>query len=193
MVEDNIRLEEVKITLVGDYVGKTAFINRVQNGYFEEKINKFNWGWIQKDWKLSNGTKVIFILWDTPSQERFKSAAFSRINKSHGVLIMYDITSEIFFDDAYKWIKNIRDYKEDIPIIIIRNKCELEDYRIISKYGGERLTRNYNYHFYESSWKLGINIEEPINDLIEQILKQREENKDKHNNISILDKIFHIF
>ena len=44
MVEDNIRLEEVKITLVGDYVGKTAFINRVQNGYFEEKINKFNWG-----------------------------------------------------------------------------------------------------------------------------------------------------
>ena len=128
-------------------------------------MNIFNWDGIQKDWKLSNGKKVIFILWDTPSQERFKSAAFSRINKSHGVLIMYDIISEISFDDAYNWIRNIRDYKEDIPIIIIGNKCDREDYRIISKYGGERLARNYNYHFYESSCKLGINIEEPIDAL----------------------------
>jgi len=47
--------------------------------------------------------------------------------------------------------KKIREYKEDISVIIIGNLCDIKDY----KNEGEELAQEYNYHFYESSSKLG--------------------------------------
>ena len=79
---------------------------------------------------------------------------------------MYNITEKKSFNDVFNWIKKIREYKEDFPVIIIGNKCDRKDYYNY-KDEGEELAQEYNYHFYESSNKLGINIEEPINDLVE--------------------------
>ena len=67
--------------------------------------------------------------------------------------------------------------KINIPAVVIGNLCDLENDRKISKEEGEKLAKENNLHFYESSNKLRFNIEEPIDDLIEQILKIREMKK----------------
>ena len=92
---------------------------------------------------------------------------------------MYNITYEYSFKDVLYWINKIRNYDDDIPIIIIGNMCDDEERRVIPKDEGEKLGEKYDYHFYESSNKLGINIEEPINDLVEQIIKIRDDKKNK--------------
>jgi len=180
MIEGNIEIEEVDIALVGYLAGKTCFINKIINGSFEQTLITTGYDKFHKNWKLSNGKTIKLSLWDTPGNERFQTAAFTRVPISHGVIIMYDLTSERSFKNSLNWINEIREYKEDFPIILVGNMCDIKDYYSF-KDEGKELAKKYNCHFYESSIKIGINIEEPINDLIEQILKYREENKDKDN------------
>ena len=67
---------------------------------------------------------------------------------------LYNITIEESFEDDLNWIKKIREYKEDIPVIIIGNWYDIKDY-YYCKDEGEELAQEYNYDFYESSSKLG--------------------------------------
>ena len=128
---------------------------------------------------MSNGKTVKLLLYDTAGNHRFKSASFNAAKRSNGLILMYDIGKRESFEDISYWIKEVRDWDESFPIVIIGNMCDNEFRRVISRNEGEELAKQYNYHFYESSNKLRINIDEPINDLIEQILKKREENKTK--------------
>ena len=182
MKKDKNINEEIKITLAGGIVGKTSFLRRYISDRFNDiEIQTVGINNDKKILKLYNGKNIKIKFSDIGGQERYESMALSQVQISHGVIIMYSITNYSSFKKVLDWIKKIRDYKEDIPIIIIGNMCDGEDNREISKKEGEELAQNYNYHFYESSNKLGINIEEPIIDLVEQILKKRYGDKDKNN------------
>jgi len=164
MKKGKIKKEDVKITLVGDIAGKTSFLYRYTEDYFNESaavitigVNNF-----QKNLKLFNGSNIKIFFYDIGAQEKLQNIALQYVRKSHGVIIMYNIANYFSFQKALYWIAEIKDYKEDIPIIIIGNMCDKEngDRRII-KEEEEKLAQKYNFHFYESSSKLGINIEEP--------------------------------
>ena len=180
--EGNIRMKVVRIAIVGYCSGKTTFIARyLKDIYHDESICSVECTQSFKILKLNNDQEIKLILWDTAGNERYKAFSFGYVRNAQGIIIMYDISNEKSFKDVLYWINTFRDYKYDIPILIIGNMCDVDDYgRVISKEEGEKLAKEYNYHFYESSNKLRINIEEPINDLVEQILKRGDE--DKSNN-----------
>ena len=92
---------------------------------------------------------------------------------------MYDITKKETFDTIRKWWKNILDHKDkDFPVIVVGNKCDLEDKRQVKKEEGENIAKELGIKFIETSNKNGINIKESARELIKMILRSSNENED---------------
>ena len=65
---------------------------------------------------------------------------------------------------------------DDIKSIIIGNKIDLEDKRIINKSDLENLANKYKMSFLEVSAKNNININEAFDLMVNEILKEKDEN-----------------
>jgi len=54
-------------------------------------------------------------------------------------------------------------------MILVGNKCDLEDERVVGKDQGQTLARTWNSAFLETSAKAKINVNEIFHDLVRQI------------------------
>lgn len=51
---------------------------------------------------------------------------------------MYDITNEKSFENIVKWLRNIDEHaNEDVERMILGNKCDMTDKRVVNKERGE--------------------------------------------------------
>ena len=85
---------------------------------------------------------------------------FKNIKIKNIILLIFSITSQDSFDSIAEWMKNIREVKsKEFPVVLLGNKIDLEESRVISKLEGEELAKKYELPFYETSNKSGENIE----------------------------------
>ncbi|NXV99934.1 RAP1B protein, partial [Fregetta grallaria] len=71
--------------------------------------------------------------------------------------------------DLREQILRVKD-TDDVPMILVGNKCDLEDERVVGKEQGQNLARQWNNcAFLESSAKSKINVNEIFYDLVRQI------------------------
>lgn len=108
-----------------------------------------------------------------------------------GIMLVYDITNEKSFENIIKWLRNIDEHaNEDVERMILGNKCDMTDKRVVSKERGEavsndkinsifcnnykflQIAREYGIRFMETSAKANINIEKAFSELAEAILDQ---------------------
>uniref|UniRef100_A0A8C5Y5F1 RAP1A, member of RAS oncogene family n=1 Tax=Microcebus murinus TaxID=30608 RepID=A0A8C5Y5F1_MICMU len=76
---------------------------------------------------------------------------------------------------------------EDVPMILLGNKCDLEDERVVGKEQGQNLARQWcNCAFLESSAKSKINVNEIFYDLVRQINRKTPVEKKKPKKKSCL-------
>ncbi|CAO2582246.1 Ras-related protein Rap-1b-like protein [Lemmus lemmus] len=69
-----------------------------------------------------------------------------------------------------KYDPTIEDSYRKVPMILVGNKCDLEDERVVGKEQGQNLARQWNNcAFLESSAKSKINVNEIFYDLVRQI------------------------
>lgn len=67
---------------------------------------------------------------------------------------------------------------DDVPMILVGNKCDLEDERVVGKELGANLARQFNNcAFLESSAKAKVNVNEIFYDLVRQINRKNPERK----------------
>ncbi|XP_064446993.1 ras-related protein Rap-1b isoform X2 [Mirounga angustirostris] len=72
--------------------------------------------------------------------------------------------------DAQQCMLEILDTAGTVPMILVGNKCDLEDERVVGKEQGQNLARQWNNcAFLESSAKSKINVNEIFYDLVRQI------------------------
>ena len=124
----------IKLLLLGDIsVGKSSFIYR----FIYDKFNPVEMPSSKLDLQSSDiivsKNKIRVQLWDTVGQEKFRSITQSLISKMQGIVIMFDLTNKETYDNIKIWIELIREQSKKLPIIIIGNKCDLEEERIIQK------------------------------------------------------------
>ena len=184
------KIEEVKIMTLGNSsVGKSCFILRYINELFNDKyLSTLGVDFKQKEIKLKNGKKVRLRIFDTAGQERFKSASLTFIKKTDGIILIYDISNYDSFKATNGWMESIKDNgKKDLPIILVGNKCDLSDEeRQVSLKEGEDKANEFQIPFFETSCKNGININEAVEKLVEDILEKGNGNIDKE--VKILNK-----
>ena len=182
---------EAQIVTLGDsQVGKTSLILRyTDNSFTQEYLATIGFDLKLKKLTLPNGEEIRVKISDTAGQERFKSIATNYLKKANGVILAYDVTKETSFENIDNWVEQINaESGVSRPIILIGNKCDLTDKRVISKEKGEQLAQKTlgGIKFYETSCKTGENVENAIDDLVYQIYnKYSGKNANEEGNIKI--------
>nr|CAB3265351.1 ras-related protein Rab-10-like [Phallusia mammillata] len=150
-----------KLLLIGDSgVGKTCVLFR----FSDDAFNTTFISTIGIDFKIKtvelNGKKIKLQIWDTAGQERFHTITTSYYRGANGIMLVYDITNAKSFENISKWLRNIEEHaSEDVEKMLLGNKCDMEDKRMISKERGEQIAKEHGIKFYETSAKNNINIE----------------------------------
>ncbi|XP_071498716.1 ras-related protein Rab-10-like isoform X2 [Diadema setosum] len=163
-----------KLLLIGDSgVGKTCLLFRFSDDTFSTTFIST----IGIDFKIKtvelNGKKIKLQIWDTAGQERFHTITTSYYRGAMGIMLVYDITQEKTFDNIAKWLRNIQEHaNEDVEKMLLGNKCDMEDKRMINKDRGESIAKENGIKFLETSAKANINVEQAFMTLAADILKK---------------------
>lgn len=178
-MSENDNLFKINVFTLGDSsVGKTSFIIRYANNTFHESyLTTTGIDILTRIITLPNNDKLKIGFYDTAGEERFRSMSLNLMRTADGIFLMYDISSRKSFECISNWIRSIIEAKgNNFPIILLGNKCDLTDKREVQKEEGENLAKLYGFNFFETSNKIGININEAVMDLV---LKIYEKNKNR--------------
>ena len=117
---------------------------------------------------------VRLQLWDTAGQERFRSLIPSYIRDSSVAVVVYDITNRTSFMNTAKWVDDVRGERgNDVIIVLVGNKTDLNDKRQVTTEEGERKAKEFKVMFIETSAKAGHNVK-PLFKKIAQALPGME-------------------
>ncbi|XP_065418853.1 ras-related protein Rab-37 isoform X1 [Chrysemys picta bellii] len=151
-----------KVMLLGDSgVGKTCFLLQFKDGAFLSGNFIATVGIDFRNKVVAvDGVKVKLQIWDTAGQERFRSVTHAYYRDAQALLLFYDITSKMSFDNIRAWLIEIHEYaQKDVVIMLLGNKADVSSERVIRMEDGESLAREYGVPFMETSAKTGMNVE----------------------------------
>ncbi|KAM5172505.1 EF-hand calcium-binding domain-containing protein 4B isoform 2-T2 [Mantella aurantiaca] len=176
-----------KIVMVGNSsVGKTSFLRR----FCDDNFCTGTSATVGIDYSVKTVTvdncQVALQLWDTAGQERYRSITKQFFRKADGVVVMYDITSKDSFTAVRQWLTSVEEGAgENIPILMLGSKTDIEKEREVPCGLGEHLSKECNLIFYECSASSGHNVKESVLHLA-RILKEQED-KVKEKTVRLLD------
>jgi len=164
----------IKLLLIGDSgVGKSCLLLRFSDDSFTPSFITT----IGIDFKIRTidleGKKIKLQIWDTAGQERFRTITTAYYRGAMGILLVYDVTDEKSFANMGNWIRNIEQHaSENVNKILIGNKCDLVDKRVVDSVKGKALADEYRIKFLETSAKNSINVDEAFISLARDIKKR---------------------
>ena len=179
-----------KIVLIGDSgVGKTNILSRFINNEFS-LTTQATVGVEFGSKIIKKGEKLIKLqIWDTAGQERYKSITSAYYKGSKGAFVVYDISRKSTFDNVDKWIDELKNHgSEDVFIMLVGNKSDLKDQREITEEEVKKKAELYNVAFCETSALEGKNIGYAFENLINEITKKVEKEREKNGKNVIKNK-----
>lgn len=161
----------IKLLLIGDSgVGKSCLLLRFSDGSFTPSFITT----IGIDFKIRtitlDGKKIKLQIWDTAGQERFRTITTAYYRGAMGILLVYDVTDQNSFNNIRNWVRNIEQHASDsVNKILVGNKCDLSDKKVIDFEAGNQLAEEYGIKFLECSAKSEINVDEAFISLAKDI------------------------
>lgn len=175
------RLEYTKVlkfVIIGHVnVGKTSIIRKFTEGLF--KGNALHTVGVDYQSKIINygGENIKLQIWDTAGHERFRTLTQGFYRGAAGILVVYDITNSVSFDQIPMWVESITENCYNPPLVcIVGNKVDLIAERAIDRAKGEHIAKQYEYEYNECSAKDGTNITEIFRKLTEMIIAKNNAN-----------------
>ena len=168
-----------KIVIIGDTnVGKSNILSRYLTNEFTSNTKSTVGVELGIKFLKIKNTSTKIQIWDTAGQERYQAITSSYFRGSDGCFIVYDITNETSFNNIEKWFDKIHEENDkEIPVIIVGNKCDLENERKISTDKAKEKAQNLKCAFYETSALKAINIEQIFEELVNTIYDKTGGNK----------------
>lgn len=149
-----------KISLIGDSnCGKTSYIHKLLTGETLPKINK-TVGVDVHPLVFTGLENICFNVFDIAGLDELAGNRDIYYNNSNGVIIMFDLTSKHSFENVENWLKDIRRNYENIPIILVGNKCDL--YQNINQDDILNFAKLNDMSYFSISVKTNNNLEEPF-------------------------------
>ncbi|CCG81959.1 GTP-binding protein SAS1 [Taphrina deformans PYCC 5710] len=162
----------IKLLLIGDSgVGKSCLLLRFSEDSFTPSFITT----IGIDFKIRtieiDGKRIKLQIWDTAGQERFRTITTVYYRGAMGILLVYDVTDQKSFDNVKTWFGNVEQHaSEDVNKILVGNKCDFDEKRVVSQEQGQALADSLGIPFVEASAKANINVEEAFLSLARQIM-----------------------
>ena len=168
-----------KVLLLGNSnVGKSSlflrFVDDIWNDTFVPTIGV--------DFKIKtfdiDEKKIKMQIWDTAGQERFKNIIASYYRGAHGILLIYDVTDKDSFKNLSNWLIEIeKNASKNVLKVLIGNKNDLEDKRVITYNQGKEFADTYGLKFIETSAKKNLNVNEAFETLGRELMQASEDKR----------------
>ncbi|XP_065897393.1 ras-related protein Rab-10-like [Dysidea avara] len=168
----------IKLLLVGDgMVGKSSLLSRYTDNVFSQVYMST----IGIDIKTKNievnGKRVQLQMWDAAVQERFQQIIRPFFKGAAGIMFVYDITNEHSFKRLCQWMNDFREVVPNAVLMVVGNKCDLENARVVSTEQGQSFADEHGCKFIETSASDNVNVNEMVMGIAEAILLKREDSK----------------
>ena len=152
---------QFKMLLIGEQaVGKSSLINQYVEGKFELNLLCAAGLDLKKKMITVNNKQVKLMIYDSAGHERYRGLAKNQLHTTKGILIVYDVTERSSFDALTFWLKSYKENAESGSVcLVIGNKIDLKDKRVVSTEEGKNIAQQYGVHFIETSAKDAINVE----------------------------------
>ncbi|MGV9199473.1 MAG: GTP-binding protein [Promethearchaeia archaeon] len=152
------------IILGSEAVGKTTLVNSfLKNEKILDYRPTLGAALSNKDYYLQGfkDDKIKFLIYDLAGQEFFKRVRHDYYEGANCAFIVYDVTRRRTFDEAINfWYKDAKKELGDIPFVLVGNKIDLEDQRVISKEEGFEISEEIRSLFIETSALENINVQD---------------------------------
>ena len=167
-------MESYKIVLIGESgVGKTSIISRYINNTFDlQVLTSSSAQFISKTITLSDDTALKLDIWDTAGQEKFRSLAKIFYKDAKVIILVYDITNKMSFDNIKNyWFNEIEENSiSDVILAIVGNKDDLYEMEQVSIEEGKKFAKEKNAIFKRTSALSNRNIESLFLDIAKKII-----------------------
>ena len=186
--EDNYEMM-FKVVLVGDsFVGKTNIMSKyLKDEFHEDSKATVGVEFGSKQFTIE-GHSIKAQIWDTAGQERYKAITSAYYKGAKGAFVVYDITRKTSFESIDRWVNDLTAAADKkITIVVIGNKCDLEDQRQITKEQGEEKSAKLEVAFLETSALSGENLDKAFELMMNEIYKKCHEEMLAENDLEIID------
>ena len=183
MIED----KQYKIVMLGSgAVGKSAITVQMVSGHFLSSYDPT----IEDSYRTTiniNNQDIILNILDTAGQEEFYALRDQYMRSGDGYIIVFSITSVTSFLEVNaikEQLNMILDSDDNtlIPIILVGNKCDLEEYRQVQSSDAQRLADEWRVKYFETSAKNKTNINRIFEELVYLIEANNQTNNQNTSN-----------
>ena len=134
---------------------------------------------------FENATFFIYFN-DHYGQDMFSHFMYSECRKADGIILVYDITDRRSFEKCKNYDGMIKSScSKNMKKILLGNKCDFEDERVIKTEEGLNFAEKYGYKFGEISCKYNKNVFKAFEEFIIEVINNKKKNGDfidKQNN-----------
>jgi small GTP-binding protein len=110
-------------------------------------------------------------IWDTAGQERYRAITSAYYRGAIGSLLLYDVSSSLTFQSLHRWLQELRENADNsIVVMLVGNKCDLQDLRAVSTDEGIGFAKKENLLFIETSALDATNVHQCFTRLITEIV-----------------------
>ena len=171
-MDDGDENEAIKIIVIGDQsVGKSCLILRYTEEIFDQNtMSTIGIAFRKKIVNIDNRETKVTIF-DTAGHERFRQITKYFYHGCKGIIIVYDVNVKTTFESVSKWIESLSKIENEVEVLIIGNKIDLERNVTLEELKNVALENKTLYM--ETSAMTGEN----VNKAFEVILKRINEKK----------------
>ncbi len=149
---------------------------------------------IYSHFSLSDGSLISCNFLDAGGSIRFRKINETFYKKIDGCILVFDLTNQKSFDDIKDYfIPKIKELcKQDIPVLLLGNKKDLEDSRVIIFEEALDLAFENNYIYKEVSCLESYKLKEIFDDIIQKTKDNLGDNNHYANNDNIILQVNNI-
>ncbi|BAB90506.1 putative GTP-binding protein Rab11b [Oryza sativa Japonica Group] len=162
-----------KVVLIGDSgVGKSNLLSRFARDEFSLETRstigvEFATKTVRVDDRL-----VKAQIWDTAGQERYRAITSAYYRGAVGALVVYDVTRRITFENAERWLKELRDHTDaNIVVMLVGNKADLRHLRAVPAEDARAFAEAHGTFSMETSALEATNVEGAFTEVLAQIYR----------------------
>ncbi|RLV83081.1 Ras-related protein RSR1 [Meyerozyma sp. JA9] len=171
-------MRDYKVVVLGaGGVGKSSVTVQFVQGVYVESYDPTIEDSYRKQIEI-DGRQCDLEILDTAGVAQFTAMRELYIKSGKGFLLVYSVTDE----NSLKELLALRDQvlrikdSDSVPMVLIGNKCDLEDDRVLSIDDGLRVSQEWGLvPFYETSAMYKTNVDEAFVDVVRQIMRKEAE------------------
>ena len=166
-----------KVIVVGDGgIGKSTMIQRLTTGHFIPQKITIGTDLATYDLQISNKTTVKLQIWDFAGEKRFRFFLPNYSRGALGVLLCYDITRFVSFENLSEWYEIVSTNAPEATIILVGGKLDLatEKRAVDIDLAKEFQTQHNIPCFFETSSKSGANNQKIFETLTRAIIGKKK-------------------